>query len=232
MILRKIKSAYRTVIPFFIRQSALAARLKGFIYENLLGHDALYDSHYYDFSVEEPAVRSAKVIAELILLDLKPMSVVDVGCGTGALLEALQKKGCQVFGLEYSKAALEYCHARKLNVVKFNLEKDVFKIDHTFDLAVSLEVAEHLPEEVADNFVNLLTRLSSTVVFTAAPPGQGGLDHVNEQLPSYWISKYQDHGFEHDKKLSKRWHDRWKATGIVPVWYYQNLMIFQRIKGI
>jgi len=53
-----------------------------------------------------------------------------------------------------------------------------------FDLAVSMEVAEHLPEQVSEPYIDLLTRLSRVVVFTAARPGLGGSDHVNEQLPA------------------------------------------------
>jgi SAM-dependent methyltransferase len=86
----------------------LVSRLKGFIYKYLFGHDAIYDSDYYASSVEDPAARSAEAISESILLDLQPSTVVDVGCGTGALLEALRRRGCQVFGFEYSEAALRY----------------------------------------------------------------------------------------------------------------------------
>ena len=136
-----------------------------------------------------------------------------------------------MFGLEYAEAALKYCQARRLNVEKFNLEKDAFTDNRTFDVAISMEVAEHLPGAAAYCYVGLLTRLSPVIVFTAAPPGQGGTDHVNEQPPSYWILKFQQHGFEHDKELSQRWRENWKAGGDVQGWYHQNLMIFQRAKA-
>jgi hypothetical protein len=106
----------------------------------------------------------------------------------------------------------------------------VFNVDRTFDLAVSMEVAEHLPEMVADRYVDLLTRLSQVIVLTAAPPGQGGTAHLNEQPPSYWISKFQQRGFTHAEELSRRWRESWKAAGDVKHWYHHNLMIFRQAR--
>jgi SAM-dependent methyltransferase len=201
----------------------------GWIYNSELGHNLIYHSHYYEKNVEGPAVRSAGRIADSIIDAFKATCVVDVGCGTGALLEALRDKGCKVFGLEYAEAALGYCRARRLDVAKFDLERNVFDDNRTFDVAVSMEVAEHLPETAADRYVDLLTRLSPVVVFTAAPPGQGGDDHVNEQPPSYWISKFERRDFEHAAEMSQRWRERWRAAGDVESWYYKNIMIFRRV---
>ena len=76
-------------------------------YRHLISHDAIYDSRYYATDVEGPAASSAPDISRSITSDLQPHTVVDVGCGTGALLEVLKENGCQVFGLEYSEAALQ-----------------------------------------------------------------------------------------------------------------------------
>lgn len=221
-----ITNLYRFLIPLSIRKLPIIEKLKG----QLFGHDYMYSSDYYKKVVEDPAARSAGTIAKTILNDFKATSVIDVGCGTGALLEALRDRGCDVFGLEYSEAALKYCHARQLIVAKFNLERDVFNENRSFDIAVSMEVAEHLPKKAADRYVALLAQLSNTIVFTAAPIGQGGTDHVNEQPPSYWIAKFQIHGFSHAEEISQRWRESWKNTGDVDGFYYRNLMIFHRIQ--
>ena len=55
-----------------------------------------------------------------------------------------------------------------------------------FDLVQSLEVAEHLPAAKAEQFVETLTAHGSRILFSAAVPGQGGENHINEQLPDYW----------------------------------------------
>ena len=226
-----IRRVYRRVLPLSVRESRLVLKLRQLIFEHVLGHNAIYDLDYYADTVEGPAVRSAGVISESIILDLKAKTVVDVGCGTGALLHALQERGCRALGLEYSESALKYCRRRGLAVLKFDLERDNLKDTRTFDVAISMEVAEHLPEKIADRYVDLLTGLSNIIVFTAAHPGQGGDDHVNEQPAVYWISKFQARAFNYDEQASTRWRDRWKATGVVARWYYENLMIFQRIQG-
>ena len=223
--IRIIRKLYRALLPRSVRDSQRVTKLMS----QLFGHDFIYNSEYYERTVEGPAVRSAGRIADSILNDFKAASVIDVGCGTGALLEALHERGCEVCGLEYAEAALRYCRARQLDVAKFDLESNVLNDSRVYDVAVSMEVAEHLPGKVADRYVDLLTRLSPVVVFTAAPPGQGGADHVNEQPPSYWIRKFQQRGFEHAEVLSQRWRHIWMAAGDVERWYYKNLMIFQRV---
>src|SRR5665647_1122650 len=227
-MIRIIRKLYSIILPARARNSPMVANLKA----RLLRHDWIYDAAYYEKSVEGPASRSAGRIANSILNDFKANSVVDVGCGTGALLEALRNRGCEVFGFEYAEAALRYCRARRLNVVKFDLERDVLSGNRSFDVAISMEVAEHLPETVADKYVDILTRLSRVVVLTAAPPGQGGTDHVNERPPTYWIAKFRQSGFDHDDELSKRWRESWEAAGDVESWYHKNLMIFRGIRAI
>ena len=153
---------------------------------------------------------------------------LDVGCGTGALLEALKKRGCaQVFGLEYSDAALTYCRERGLEVRQFDLERDQFCDDRTFDVAISMEVAEHLPARMADTYIELINQLSDRIVFTAATPGQGGDDHVNEQPHSYWIAKFNARGFAYDAERSARWQAEWYERDIAEC-YAKNVMLFRR----
>jgi SAM-dependent methyltransferase len=222
---------YHFLVPRIIRDSRAVTWLKGTLLGASWRHNAIYTPAYYETEVEGPAVRAAPRIADSIVAEFNPKSVVDVGCGTGALLEALRSKGCEVFGLEYADAALGYCRTRGLHVIKFDLEQAELEDQRFFDVAVSLEVAEHLPESAADRYVDLLCRLSSNIIFTAAPPGQGGADHVNEQPPSYWIEKFSQRGFEHSVEASHRWRSDWKSSGTVESWYFNNLMIFRRVSA-
>lgn len=204
----------------------MASAKKLIINSQLFPHNIIYDEEYYNNVIEAVANRSAEVMVQSIIDQFNPQSIIDVGCGTGALLERFQNNGCKVIGLEYSDAALAICDARGVRALKYDIEKGEMPDLGKYDVAVSVEVAEHLPQACADSYVRLLTSLSGVIVFTAAPPGQGGTDHVNEQPPEYWISKFFEHGFEYSSIISNRWRDAWKSSGKVELWYHMNLLVF------
>jgi hypothetical protein len=91
-----------------------------------------------------------------------------------------------------------------------------------FDLALSLEVADHLPSEAAQQFVAGLTRLSDVVVFSAAVPGQSKRQTLHERWPSYWSALFADCRFACLDILRERlWYDQrvdWS--------YSQNMLVF------
>lgn len=171
---------------------------------------------------------SASRMVDSIVSEFHPCRVVDVGCGSGELLLALQSRGCQSDGLDYATAALERCRARGLKANRFDLENDSLDVMMEYNLAASLEVAQHLPAQLADHFVDMLTRLAPVVVFTAAVPGQGGIDHVNEQPNTYWAARFAARGFVYDTALSEQWRSDWQSSGQVSTAYWKNLMIFSK----
>jgi len=218
---------YDALVPRYVRGWPLVRRLQDSLLP-LLPHNFIYDQEYFLSRVDPPAAKAAPVMAGSILAEFKPKHVVEVGCGTGALLSVLKTHGCSVRGLEYADAAIAICHERGLDVKKFDIESDASGETKTFDVAISMEVAEHLPERVADRYVALLAGLSDVQVFTAAHPGQGGRDHVNEQPAAYWIEKFRRHGLSLDEPMTERWRATWVASGLVQNWYTDNLMVFRR----
>jgi SAM-dependent methyltransferase len=218
----------RGVIPASIKASKPYGKLRGKLQGLLASHNSIYDAEYYRY-VEAAAAQSAVPISNSIILQFSPKSVIDVGCGTGALLAAFRERGCLVAGVENSDAGLHYCRARGLIVTKFDIEQDIptsMFAGSQYDIAISLEVAEHLPEKVADRFVGLLCGLSSIVIFSAATPGQGGTDHVNEQPHSYRIEKFSVRGYSHDGTNSKKFAQEWSAAHVAN-FYYENIMVFR-----
>jgi SAM-dependent methyltransferase len=191
-------------------------------------HDELYDAPYFA-GVDKHAQRSARAMAQSIVADFAPARVVDVGCGTGALLAELQSLGVEVGGLEYAEAALDCCRGRGVNVTRVDLEGVVgTDVIGRCDVAVSQEVAEHLPGRVAGQLVELLCRAERAVVFGAARPGQGGTDHVNEQPLEYWTARFEQNGFACDEERTARWRQSWIERDVS--WYYcQNLLVFVRV---
>jgi SAM-dependent methyltransferase len=200
--------------------------------ERLLPHDFIYNDGYFTF-VDREAVASAPGIVEHLVRHFSPRSVLDVGCGTGAMLAEFRQSGVsRLCGLEYAEAALARCLARGLDVRKFDLETDRNPdLPQTFDLVVSFEVAEHLPSSAARAFVSLLSAFRAPVVLTAAPPGQGGTDHVNEQPRTYWVDLFRDHSMDLDENTSAELSSSWKASGVT-WWYHQNVMVFRPLAMI
>jgi SAM-dependent methyltransferase len=187
-------------------------------------HNSIYHHDYYEQTVEGPAAKSAPIMAASILEAFHPRTVIDVGCGTGALLDAFRHLSCEVYGLEYSDAALAFCHKRQLPVRKFDVTRD--QIDGTrYDLAVSFEVAEHLPSWTAARYVDLLCRLSPLIVMSAATPGSGGTDHINERPHSYWIDRFEQRGYSFDQLNSTQLANQWKEARSA-YWYSDNVLVF------
>ncbi len=189
-------------------------------------HNDIYDKAFYDHS-DQKAVNSAPAITKTIILYFNPSTVIDVGCGCGALLQCLKKHSIKVEGLEYAEAGLDICRMRGLNVKKFDLENDIYDCEKQYDLVVSMEVAEHLAESCADRYVDLLCGLSNNILITAAEPGYGGTNHVNEQPHEYWIDKLDSKGYTFDKALSIKLRSDWKRSNVA--WcYYQSAMFFRK----
>lgn len=167
---------------------------------------------------------SAEVVVPLLLSVFPVRSVVDIGCGTGAWLEAFA--GCGIgdyLGIDgpYVSADMLRIPARHFRAADLARLSD---LDRRFDLACSLEVAEHLPRSSAGAFVALLTSAAPVVLFSAAIPHQGGTGHVNEQWQSYWHDLFAAQGFEAiDCIRPAVYGDR-----RVEWWYRQNILVYCR----
>ncbi len=230
-----LKRIYHAAVPKTVRdltwQSSGLRRFLGPLKVWIQGrsdHDEVYDKKYYLDTMIPLARASAPMIAKSIRDVLQPSSVTDVGCGTGELLLALRNVGIPGAGFEYSQAAIEIAREQGVEVNQLNLEQEIDRLPvRRADLAVSTEVAEHLPESCAETFVEYLCRTADTVVFTAAPPGQGGTDHVNEQPPEYWIEKFAARGFAYQEELTRQLKRDWESARVASI-YWCNLMLFRK----
>ena len=169
-----------------------------------------------------PSASSARVIVPLVLELVQPKSVIDVGCGTGEWLLVFEEHGVEdVWGVDGGWVSKEMLEIVEERFVPLDLEQP-FHMDRTFDLVVSLEVAEHLPEECANTFVDSLTRLGPVVLFSAAIPHQGGRNHINEQWPEYWAERFHDKDYVVIDCLRRR---IWRNENVAK-WYRQNILMF------
>jgi SAM-dependent methyltransferase len=175
---------------------------------------------------------SADVSARQIIPRLRAMmtigSVVDIGCGAGGWLAEFRRAGItDVLGVDGPWVEDSLLKIPLANFQRARLDAP-FVIPRRFSLAMSLEVAEHLPEDKAPEFIAQLAELAPVVLFSAAVPGQGGVHHFNEQWPSYWTRLFSRHGFRAiDALRQSLWNER-----EVAYWYKQNLMFFASPAGL
>lgn len=165
-------------------------------------------------------------MAPMILELVSAGTMVDVGCGVGPWASVFQGLGVEAWGVDGEWVDPGQLLIAQERFVVADLSRGV-AMDRRFDLAISMEVAEHLPETSADGFVASLTRLAPVVVFSAAAPMQGGTGHVNEQWPAYWAAKFAAHGFAPIDCLRRRvWNE-----GEVAWWYAQNTIVYVSEEG-
>jgi hypothetical protein len=168
----------------------------------------------------EAAKDSAAVVAPLLYELLRPESLIDVGCGAGAWAAAFSGLGAEVMGIDdgIDESRLLIPADR---FVPHDLTTPV-ALRGGFDVALCLEVGEHLPERAAAILVASLTGLAPVVAFSAAIPGQRGIDHVNEQWPAYWEHLFATHGYRPLDLVRPR---IWRDERVEP-WYRQNLLVY------
>ncbi len=178
----------------------------------------LYTERFYN-TIASGSIASAEVVSAYVEELVSPRTVVDIGCGEGHWAAAFEKLGCEVLGVDGS-----YVDEPLVPFVAHDLSKSIPEGLGEFDLAISLEVAEHLPETRADGFVADLCSLAPVVLFSAAIPFQTGAGHINCQWQSYWASRFEKNGFA--VNLGVRW-PFWNDER-VECWYKQNLFLAHR----
>jgi hypothetical protein len=145
-----------------------------------------------------------KKTLDAIISYYQPKTWLDIGCGPGSALKYVRKKGIMAMGIENSALAI---HVSKLGKIiqKHDITQPINLQQH-FHVVWCYEVAEHLPQEKDDTFINTLVFHGNIIVLSAAFPGQGGDGHINEQPASYWIQKMKNHGFIVDEPITNTIH--------------------------
>lgn len=191
----------------------------------------VYDEHFFSTNLDEGR-RMARWFVPLLIstFDLVPgaSSIIDIGCGQGHYLEDFARRGYRdLTGVEGSSWAVSHA-VHTIYQLDLRIPPDTYK--HRRDLALCIEVAEHIEAEYADSLVDHVTR-GRAVAFTAARPGQGGTCHVNEQPKEYWVERFAARGYRYSDyeteeilvgaKIAKEIGEH------VPDWFIPNLMVFK-----
>jgi hypothetical protein len=168
------------------------------------------------------AESSANLVLPILFSLIKPKSVLDLGCGIGCWLKVSKELGATtIFGFDgsYVNPDQLLIDASEFNPIDLSMS---MPMNVKVDLAICLEVAEHLPEARSDAIVLSLCTSSDVVLFGAAIPKQGGAHHINEQWQSYWINKFDKLGFVPSTRIRNAiWND-----SRIALWYRQNSLIF------
>jgi len=194
-------------------------------YSRLFHPDRGYSKEYFT-AIDQDHKDAYGLLAKTIVSSFSPKTITDVGCGSGGLSFALMSQGVSVQSFDFSEASLDLARskgvtqARQLDLITART------IGTSSDVCVCLEVAEHLPASSASHLTKLLSEVAPILIFTAAPPGQGGHFHINEQPQKYWIDLFTDSGmgFDQDAVSGFRRHYNGKMLSD----YDLNLMIFRK----
>jgi SAM-dependent methyltransferase len=180
-----------------------------------------YTSDFYAYQ-EPGSMASAEVVVPLLRAHLRIRSVLDVGCGRGIWLSVWRRMGVEdVAGVDGKYVDRERLHIATDRFAARDLVEG-FDLGRSFDLVSSLEVAEHLPATASAGFVDSLTRHGSMVLFSAAVPGQGGENHINEQSYEAWRSLFAAKGYRAFDPL----RPAIRVDLRVEPWYRYNLLLY------
>ncbi|WP_289027922.1 sulfotransferase domain-containing protein [uncultured Paraglaciecola sp.] len=191
----------------------------------------IYNDSFYDLQSKE-SFESALIVLtklrELLAENIELSSVVDFGCGVGSWLAAAKQVSFEtVLGTDGDYVSRDKLMISKHEFIANDLSKpsSIALPLEKCDLALTLEVAEHLPEDAADDFVTKITSMSDLILFSAAIPYQGGHGHVNENWLEYWEDKFKSNGYVAvDLLRPMLWNNK-----KVCWWYRQNLIVFIKI---
>lgn len=134
---------------------------------------------YRDFPVHR--ITFAKV------MEHAPASVLEIGCARGFVLKRLEDAGARVKGLEISE------HCRLTRAVEDVITWDITKVpwpiaDKSFDLALSVAVLEHIPEDDLPGVFAELARTCTRGLHGIDVHDDDGFDqtHVTIRSLSFW----------------------------------------------
>lgn len=151
-----------------------------------------------DFSYRE----AMKIYAYLRDKGMVLESAIELGAGSGAWLKAFKDsagESAEILGLDGSSYGREgYLQPKefiKCDLQSISVEDIISRRGKRYDLSISTEVAEHLSEKCAQQFIANLCAGSDRVLFSAAIPYQGGNHHINEKRQSYWRDIFIQQGY-------------------------------------
>lgn len=183
-------------------------------------YDGMFAAHVQQ---AERRQASADQMIDILWRYVQPASVIDLGCGLGFLLKACKARGATIKGVDGDWVRPEDGMIPKTARQIADLNEP-YKARKRYDLATSIEVAEHLTPDRSQGFVDDLCDLSDVVLFSAGVPGQGGAGHINLRFQGDWAQMFQDRGYGCYDPIRRRMAG---FDGVLP-WLAQNVLLYVR----
>ena len=189
--------------------------------------DLIYDKEFFQQwgRGNEPYIRSAKIVADVLFDILKPVRVADIGCGCGVYSHILSARGVSTLAIDGVRPPPE--HSFPVEILIRDLTEPFKNTWGKFDATFCLEVAEHIPEESADIFLKNIMAFSDRLVMSAAAPGQGGRHHVNERPRRYWVQRLARLGFAYNRRVSGRILETLKKARPPFMWMGSHIGVYE-----
>ena len=180
---------------------------------DILEHSKLYDAYYYSNSCgldrgrDHEWLAFYESIADRIVSEIHPASVLDTGCAMGILVEFLRERQVEAFGLDISEYAIRNVHRGARSYCWVGSVAESFP--HEFDLIVCIEVLEHLPRFESEKAIQNLCRHSDDILFSSTPFDYKEGTHYNVQPPEYWCEAFAREGFFRDMDFDASFITPW-----------------------
>lgn len=161
-----------------------------------------FGEYYFQHDCGKPYERTPEwlaffaQIADVIVRDIRPRTVLDAGCAMGFLVEALRAQGVDAFGIDVSDYALDRVREDLKPYVRHASIGD--PLSQRYDLVVNIEVLEHLSAPEGQRAIANLCQASDDILFSSSPYDFKEATHSNVQPPEYWAELFAQHGFVRD----------------------------------
>lgn len=174
---------------------------------------ASFDEYYYAHCCGDPYERSEALlrffggIADRLIADIAPKTVLDAGCAIGLLVEAMRQRGVEATGIDLSSYAI----GRVADSVRAYCREGSIadEFPQRYDLIVSIEVLEHMPVRAAEAAIANFCRHTDDVLFSSSPLDYKEPTHINVHPPEYWASEFARHGFYRDVDFDASYITPW-----------------------
>ena len=178
----------------------------------------------YSHSGNMHLIDAPSVIFPIINELYRPKNILDVGCGIGTWLKTISDHGIEDYlGIDGIEVGVNEFLVSKEKFKKYDLTHH-WDLGRKFDLLLCLEVAEHLPSDLASDFVQSLTNHSDIIIFSAACPNQPGQGHINCQWIDYWQDLFNKHRYAcFDEIRPLVWNKDFPEW-----WYKQNIFVAKK----